>query len=195
MLKSHMFKGASGLAAVVLWIALFGAALLIDSKPYRNRLSATPSVSGAATSGNPDVAQKFDWSAFAVSVLLYTPLNAAILTLIAGFIGGCASNITYGSGQSRASGHESKDQEDRTQIRQLFLTESPFASMLRSFMVYLGLIAGVYITTNDPFANPTADQYVRFAGTTSLLAFGVGYDPTKFQDLINLVPRLGAKRS
>ena len=83
MLSSQMFKGASGLAAVALWIALFGAALLIDSKPYRNRLSATPSVSG----------------------------------------------------------------------------------------------------------------YVRFAGTTSLLAFGVGYDPTKFQDLINLVPRLGAKRS
>ena len=72
MLKNQMFKGASGLAAVALWIALFGAALLIDSKPYRNRLSA---------------------------------------------------------------------------------------------------------------------------GTTSLLAFGVGYDPTKFQVLINLVPRLGAKRS
>lgn len=195
MLKSQMFKGATGLAAVALWIALFGAALLIDSKPYRNRLSAIPPASVAATSGNPNLAQKFDWSAFGVSVLLYTPLNAAILTLIAGFIGGCASNITYGSRQTRASGHESKDKEEREQIRQLFLTESPLASMLRSFMVYLGLIAGVYITTNDPFANPTADQYVRFAGTTSLLAFGVGYDPTKFQDLINLVPRLGSKRS
>lgn len=197
MLRSHLLKVACGLMAVVLWIVLFGAALLIDSKPYRSKLSANPPVSDVTmttVSQSPNVRQKFDWSAFGVSVLLYTPLNVAVLTLISGFIGGCASSITYESGHVQTNSQESKETDELQRQRSVFLTESPFASMLRSFMVYLGLIAGIYITTNDPFANPTADQYVRFAGTTSLLAFVIGYDPTKFQDLINLVPRFGSKR-
>ena len=41
------------------------------------------------------------------------------------------------------------------------------------------------MATNSPFANATADQYARLAGTVSFLAFIVGYDPTKFQDFIS----------
>jgi hypothetical protein len=79
--------------------------------------------------------------------------------------------------------------------RALFRTENPLASMLRSFLIYIGFIAGVYITGNAPFADPTTDQYVRFVGTLSLLAFVVGYDPTKFQDFMSFVPRPGGAPS
>jgi hypothetical protein len=123
-------------------------------------------------------------------VLLH-PLNVALLTLLAGFAGGCLSNVTYSHwGPSGAENEEG----DRVKARILFLTESPFASTMRSFVVYLGVIAGLYITTNGPFDQPTSEQYVRFAGTISLLSFLVGYDPTRFQDLINLVPRAGSGR-
>jgi hypothetical protein len=70
-------------------------------------------------------------------------------------------------------------------MQAVFRRESPFASMIRSFVVYLAFIAGIYITTNAPFENPDPNQYVRFAGTISLFAFVVGYDPTKFQDFVN----------
>jgi hypothetical protein len=78
--------------------------------------------------------------------------------------------------------HEEPDASTR------FRTENPMASMMRSFLVYLAFIAGVFITTNEPFANPTPDQYVRLAGLLSFVGFLVGYDPTKFQDILSLKP-------
>jgi len=70
-----------------------------------------------------------------------------------------------------------------------YLTENPFASMLRGFLVYVGVIAGIYITGGSPFESPTADQYVRFAGTVSSLALVVGYDPTMFTALVRKLPQ------
>jgi len=65
--------------------------------------------------------------------------------------------------------------------------------MLRGFTVYLAVIAGVYVTGGDLFAEASASQYARFAGTVSLLAYLVGYDPTRLQDLLDGLPRLGKK--
>jgi hypothetical protein len=72
-----------------------------------------------------------------------------------------------------------------------FRRESPFASMFRSFLVYPTFMAGIFITTEKPFEAPTVDQYARLAGMLSLFGFVVGYDPTKFQDFIDMVPRRG----
>ena len=55
------------------------------------------------------------------------------------------------------------------------------------------IIAGVYITGGDPFSDGSPSQYVRFAGSVSLLAYLVGYDPTRLQDLLDGLPRLGKK--
>lgn len=198
-------KGIAGCLAVLVWLLVFGAGLLIDSKPYRDRISPQPAVAIAA-SGVPEVAgsgqtpavplgpTSIDWRAFGVTMLVFTPLNAALLVLIAGFIGGCASNITYGA-QSTPPEDQTPAQAELRMQRALFRTENPLASMLRSFLIYIGFIAGVYITGNAPFADPTTDQYVRFVGTLSLLAFVVGYDPTKFQDFMSFVPRPGSAPS
>jgi hypothetical protein len=50
-------------------------------------------------------------------------------------------------------------------------------------------MAGVFITANQPFENPTSEQYVRFAASVSLFAFVVGYDPTKFQEALSFLPK------
>jgi hypothetical protein len=63
----------------------------------------------------------------------------------------------------------------------------------RGFAVYLAVIAGVYIIGGDPFDQATPSQYVRFAGSVSLLAFMVGYDPMKLQDLLDGLPGPGKK--
>jgi hypothetical protein len=175
--ESRFLEALSGTVAVLTWFLLFGAGLLIDSAPYRAKISK--GVFSAA-----DVA---------ATICFYTPLNVALLTLLAGFAGGCLSKVSY----CHWSTHAAKTTPDEVseagiRTRRLFMTESPFASTMRSFLVYLGVIAGLYITTNGPFERPTSDQYVRFAGTISLLSFLVGYDPTRLQDLINLVPRAGS---
>jgi hypothetical protein len=166
-MSAAVMKGTFGCVAVVAWLALFAAGLLVDSGPYRKVLESV---------GTADLSGASVFTAFAAAACLYTPVSVAFLTLLAGFIGGCASNMTYGG--ATPSGPQT--------LKELFRTENPLASMLRSFLVYLTFISGIYITTTDPFAKPTADQYVRFAGTISLLAFVVGYDPTKFQQLVDL---------
>src|SRR5947207_9651446 len=60
--------------------------------------------------------------------------------------------------------------------------------MMRSFVVYLCVIAGLYFAIDDPFKHTTAAQYVRLAGTLSILAFVVGYDPSRIDQWIRLVP-------
>lgn len=173
---------ALGVVGLLFWLGLFGSGALIDSKPYRDALrgrpdSAVPVAATASLTPAVNPTPPIHSKDLFLAILLFTPLNAALLTLSAGLIGGCASNITF----SRQASAESAAPPER----EAFRSENPLASMLRSFLVYLAFIAGVYITTNEPFENPTPEQYVRLAGTLSFFAFVVGYDPTKFRDFLN----------
>lgn len=194
-----LLKAILGSAAAVAWLLIFAAGLLVDSRPYRNgiqpTIASTLPARGASTqpADTDTKGRGLDLRAFAVTVCVYTPTSVAFLALLAAFIGGCASNLTFSP--SEASRESSEPADERAQQRMLFLTENPLASMLRGFLVYLGFIAGVYITADAPFANPTASQFVRFAGTMSLVAFAVGYDPLKFQDLLTVLPRIGGTQT
>jgi hypothetical protein len=193
---------ALGCTALGAYFVLFSAGLLLSSRPYREQLQALNAggapafVSEGATQVGvlPDVAAPPDSPsllvAFAGSVLLYSPLNVAFLTLLAGFLGGCASILSFpdaGTAKDGADGSASA----KAEASRAFRRESPFASMFRSFLVYLTFMAGIFITTEKPFEAPTVDQYARLAGMLSLFGFVVGYDPTKFQDFIDMVPRRG----
>jgi len=174
--QQHSHEALGGTAAVLVWFLLFGAGLLVDSAPYRT-----------------DLSEHFTFEDIAATICLYTPLNVALLTLLAGFAGGCLSRVTYAHWITQGTeGKADLPSDAGITARMLFMTESPFASTMRSFVVYLVVIGGLYITTNAPFDKPTSDQYVRFAGTVSLLSFVVGYDPTRLQDLMNLLPRKGS---
>jgi hypothetical protein len=181
-----LVTGSFGCAAVFLWILLFAAGLLLDSAPYRRALPAGTALAATSAGEAPLPAEggRSEVRDFVLSVILYTPLNVALLTLLAGFVGGCASKVTYNGGPS----DHSTGSDPPANRSSPFLTENPLASTLRSFVVYLSLIAGVYITSDQPFEAATVNQYVRFAGTVSLISFVVGYDPTKFQRLVDLVP-------
>lgn len=161
----------NGLVAVLSWLVTFGVGLLVASQPYRDRLL-----------------QAFDWKVFLVSLLTYTPTNIAALCLLAAFCGGCASRLVL---SSATSVHSAKDsQKGADSHAEIYMAENPVSSMLRGFVVYVAFLAGVYVGTNAPFAEPTQEQYARAAGTVSLLAFVVGYDPTLFRQLLNVGSKL-----
>jgi hypothetical protein len=194
---------AFGVSGAFLWVALFAAGLLVDSEPYRKAFLGAeeaplvaslagdlPAVAAPAPSAEKRTEPR-TLATFAKAALFFTPLNAALLALIAAFVGGCASWLAHRDDELPASA--SPEERACLERRLRFLRESPLTAMLRGFAVYLAVIAGVYITGGDPFDTATASQYVRFAGTVSLLAYLVGYDPTRLQDMLDGMPRLGKK--
>jgi hypothetical protein len=198
-----------GLLALIAYFVLLAAGLTRDSKPYRDRLEGIspapaewhtipPEVSAPPTPiasemitqpTTPTTLPPFDLRAFLAVMILYTPLNVALLTLLAGFVGGCASNLTFERDFSPLTAASSEASVHSIAFR----TENPFASMFRSLVVYLGFMAGIYITTDAPFDKPTAEQYVRLAASMSFFAFIIGYDPTRLRNLIDLFPRVRPK--
>lgn len=81
----------------------------------------------------------------------------------------------------------------RLLLRVAYLSESPFSSMLRGFLVYLAIISGILLAISDPFEKTSADQFIRLAGLFSVIAFVMGYDPTRFEDLIETLSSLSHK--
>jgi hypothetical protein len=160
--------------ALLLWIVLFSSGLLVDSTFFR----ANVSVNGQISFAN-----------LTLAVLIYTPTNIAFLSVLCGFIGGCASRL-FDFGDLPAQLQQAKDAQNAELIqsltrRMIYLNESPLLSMLRGFITYIAVIAGILLVIGDPFANPTALQYIRTAGIVSLIAFVMGYDPTRFEELIS----------
>ena len=74
------------------------------------------------------------------------------------------------------------------------MSEQPITAAMRSFVVYLFLLAGIYLAAGDPFKDLNASQYLRMVGFVSSIAFAVGYDPTRFTELLNYIPKPGGAK-
>ena len=194
--KARWRAAAWGSAGVVLWLMLFSAGALINSRGYRDVLDP-PSLKHTGDPATRQATQPVGWAKVVTNIvpaaLLYTPTNAAILCALAGLIGGCASNLSVRREhfQAMLSGAAYDCLGAGPEHRRLtYLTESPFISMFRGFIVYLAFMAGVLIVVDDPFKDPTGATYLRYVGTVSLIAFSVGYDPTRFEDLVKRIPSI-----
>ena len=121
-------------------------------------------------------------AAFFYSVLVYTPTNMALLTLFAGLLGGCVSNIKY-SMMTKEERANLKPHEDA------ILSENPLSATMRGFVIYLCMVAGLYVVLDDPFKDSTPGQYARLAGSMSLVAFIVGFDPTRIKVWLRMVDK------
>lgn len=128
----------------------------------------------------PEPGPSVAW-AFFVAFFCYSPTNMAMLTLVAGFLGGCVSNAVVTTME--------EDELKRVPERQLaFMCENPLAATMRGFVIYLCLVAGLYAAMDDPFKDSTPAQYARLAGSLSLVAFVVGYDPTRIEGWLRMAP-------
>ena len=177
-----------GGVALVAWLLFFSTGLLVETGKYRRFLapeayasqSAAQSATQSATSPGLPRHDGGVVSAFLLATLFYTPTNLLFLTLLAGLLGGCSSNLVAES--LREHGTEVGAR------RLMYMEEHPWSAMMRGFVVYLAFIAGLYFIIDDPFENPTAAQYMRLAGTLSIFAFIVGYDPSRISQFLRLPP-------
>ncbi len=158
-----------GALGAVAYLLFFTAGVAIDSAPFRAQL-----LNGSV-----------NWQAYLAVVCTYTPINVAILSLLAGLMGGCSSLITH-KRRLEVEVDTPAGRFHRLDPRSLiYRTESPIASMLRSIVVYFGFTAGILVTTVDPFTAASPEKYIRLAAAVSFFSFVVGYDPTKFSGLLN----------
>lgn len=181
-------QGVETIVTLVCWILLYGVGLLAESVEQRIMLSPHTMEKQLGENGKKlvtevssmvKVLEKDDRSfpkitAFLQALLVYTPTNMAILTLLAGFLGGCVSNVKYTMMDDDERRNLSKEQD-------AILSETPLAATMRAFVIYLCLVTGLYAATDDPFKDSTPAQYARLAGSMSLVAFVVGFDPSRIK--------------
>jgi hypothetical protein len=173
--SNHFFVIAFGIAAIVIWIAMFGMGILIDSSVYRGPL-----------------VKSFDLFQFIMSIITFTPTNIAILCLFSAFLGGCASLliITKAKQELKLDAlHNNEEKHDSN----VYMSENPFSSMLRGFIVFLAFVAGTFITNPSAFTATSPQLYTQAAGAVSFVSFIVGYDPTIFRSFISLGEKLKKK--
>lgn len=180
-----------GIASFTTWVLVFSAGALVNSRSFREPLNP-PDISPTQPSTQAVDLPAIAWNLIPAA-LLYTPTNAAILAALAGLIGGCASKLAVDDEAPPVPPEGDPDRQaalDLAARRALFMRESPFISMLRGFVVYLTFLGGVLIAVSDPFRDPSPGSYLRYAGTISLIAFVMGYDPTRFEQLLSQIPTL-----
>jgi hypothetical protein len=159
---SSFGKGLT-VAMISLWIVIFLAGIIINSAPYRDRM----------TSKAPNV---FVWIANWIVVLfVYTPTNVAMLSIFAGLLGALGRRATL---------HVITKDEDEE------FPEDPInpylSGVVRGFIVYLLIISGMIIILESPPISPTAPaQYVRLATVISVASFIVSYNPRYFGKLLH----------
>lgn len=144
---------------MLLWLVVFLPGLTISSMPYRTALQ-----------------QSITLENLFMTLVTYTVTNVAILCCIAGVIGAMTKDM-YEIVTTR--------HVDKNSGRIKKSTGLVLAGVLRSFLIYILFLSGVYLATNAPFENTTPQQYVRVAGLISVFAFLVGYDPKLFTKIVD----------
>lgn len=194
-------KFIASVVLIFIWLLLFCVGFLIDSTSFRKDLNiasksaydSTVQVSYSSKKMLMDTVRvivkkevtsfpspespkeyvsrmKLLAQSFFGTIFTWTPTNIAFLSILSGLIGSLLYLINT--------------------IDVLFLSQKKaffVGGAIQGFAIYLMLISGVFLVTNDPFGNVTAGQYVRLAGLVSLASFTCGHNPKMFISLLNTV--------
>lgn len=135
-----------GIAAMLAWLLLFGAGVLIDSLPYRQALgwgqtaktdlqiledrigalekSPTPPDAPAAPAAPAQPAADqarpqpvASWQTFLMSVVTYLPINVGLLSIVAAFLGGCSVSPELIQDIKNQLESSEKDSEDHYDLK------------------------------------------------------------------------------
>ena len=169
--NGHWLIITGGMFGLMAWIVFFSLGMVIDSSQYRTTLTTD-----------------FTLFKFLMTLITFTPSNIAILCLASSFTGGCASLLVIRKAQKLLGLTDQPKSQVTSKI--IYMSESPFSSMIRGILVFFAFLAGVFITSSNALSAPTPQAYTQAAGIVSLLAFLVGYDPTMFNSLINLSEKI-----
>lgn len=214
---SRMFGGRRtayaatfGVIITALWLTLFTVGLSIPTAPYRDRLLNLANPAGPA---GPAAAYGI-FESLVVIAFAFTPTNLALLCMVsalAGCLGRLATTddraaelarrsvhrvtVEHTDTQSPPAGATTATESTTVQATAQTIFISPLAPAITAvtwgFFIYLIIISGTVVLTGDPFKETSPDQYLRLAGSASLLAFAVGWQP---QILAQLVGNVGAAK-
>lgn len=188
--RRTVFAATAGTLATGLWLGLFTIGLTIPTQPYRDRLMAMdPSKAGAP--GVSEIAESLIVVGFA-----YTPTNLALLCCAAALVGCLGRLATTNDAEAQAALDEAQNgagtkapcetvaESGGTQV-------SPLAPAITAItwglFIYLIVVSGTVVVTGDPFKSTSPEQYLRLAGSASLLAFAVGWRPQSITQFVNVV--------
>lgn len=162
-----------GLICIGLWLTLFTAGTFVSTEKFRQMI------------GNPNDTP-VGRLAFAWFVVLtcYTFSNAALLSCLSSVIGKFSRrSLAYevASLQQLPSAPEPR-------LREVLVMYS--VAIARGWVIFLMLGAGLLILTTDAIANPKQGDYIRLAGTISVIGFLAGYDADLFKKLLDRVAML-----
>lgn len=183
-LPERTLKVLIGAVGFATWLIVLVLGITVNSFAYREAIQR-----GA-----------FALSNFLMVGLTYTPTNVAILSVLSGLMGGAASNVAASNVRKHLEEHNVQLEPDSPDyLRLLYMRENPLVSALRGFVVYLIFVVSTYIsvTTESPTTIFTLGGegikdapllYYKFSLTVSLIAFLIGYDPTRLNALVDAVP-------
>lgn len=192
-----IFAALAGTITTGLWLAMFTIGLSVPTQAYRDRLM---SMNPASQAGAPDL-----WETLCSLIVIgfaYTPTNLAILCCAAALVGCLGRLATTNDAEAHAATLKSEDPgTGRTlEVTATAVATSPstmaisplapaITAVTWGLFIYLIVISGTVVVAGDPFKATSPEQYLRLAGTSSLLAFVVGWRP---QFIADLVMRAGA---
>lgn len=143
---------------IAVWILIFLAGILVNSGPYRTQIAA----------GQAGI---FIWL---LVLLVYTPTNIGMLSLLMGVLGALGRCATLSSDE------ENVEESERDTINPLI------SGIIRGFIVYLLTISGLLVVLEQAPLSPTEPgPYIRLASIISVTSFIVGYNPKYFGQLLN----------
>jgi hypothetical protein len=148
------------------WFALFGGAILIGTEPYRRAITAPASVHELIRSS-------------LVVLAFWTITNIGLLACISSFLGALGRRTRFAV--RLGTPPDTCDAVPRPVS--LFYA----SAIIRGFSVYALVMAGLIVLVTESFLNPSQDQYIRLAATTSVTSFYVGYDPAILGNLLQRV--------
>jgi hypothetical protein len=182
-----------GLISTVLWIGMFTVGLSVPSQPFRDGLMSL--AGGEAPAGaypvNGPLSAVY---ALVITAFCYTPTNLAMLCCLAALVGCLAYTATNGCGAFEGEetllvstdkpGAGAEAAKAAARAAETIPLRPTISAITWGFFIYLFMISGTLLAVQNPFAATSPDQYLRLAGTASLLAFVVGWRPELITRLV-----------
>lgn len=160
-----------GAMSVVGWIVMFAAGSIVNSSSARTAIeNSSTSLLGTL-------------HAWFVIVTCYTTTNVAFLASLSAIAG----MFSVRSRESELNVVVDSDRHDPL-IKDVLACYA--AASMRGFVIYLMIVSGLLLVTTEALAAPNQSQYVRLAGTISVLSFIAGYDSSVFKQALNRIVAL-----
>lgn len=159
-----------GVSTICLWLCFFLAGIVVGTKPYRELIS---------NGGVDSILEML--GVWTILMTCYTVTNIAILSCLAAIIGKFSRrSLTYES--AALHGLASAPVAKFGEVMVFYSV-----AIARGFVIYLMLTGGLILLTTSAVTESSPEEYIKLAGTVSILAFMAGYDAEVFKRALDRI--------